>query len=417
MNAKDLDAAIADPKTYGDEAGMYALLARLRREDPVHWTQPEGYNPFWTITRHAHIMEIERQQTLFINAPRTALRTVAQEDRIRAVTGSNQVARTVIQMDQPDHRAFRALTQAWFMPTRLKVLNERMVELASQFVDRLRDLDGRCDFVKDIAVWYPLRAIMLILGVPEEDEAFMLKLTQQHFANTDPNIAEKHAAQPGDAARELFAYFTDLTAKRRLDPRDDIVTLLADATIAGKPIGDYERNSYYFILAVAGHDTTSASIAGTLLALMQNPDQFSRLRADRSLMAAAMDEGVRWTSPVKHFFRTATVDYELAGRTIRAGESLLLSYPAANRDEQVFKDPDSFRIDRKPNPHLAFGFGPHLCLGQHFAKLEMRTLFDALLDRVDEFELAGEPKLLEVNFVGGLKELPIAYRMRDLQPA
>ena len=415
MDIKALDAAIADPKTYGDEAGHHRLMAYLRKEDPVHWTQPEGYTPFWTLTKHAHIAEVERQQSRFINAPRTALRTIAEEDRIRAVTGSNQVARTLIQMDQPDHRFYRTLTQAWFMPSQLKLLQDRMNKLAAQFVDRLDGLGGECDFVQDIALWYPLRAIMLILGVPQEDEALMLKLTQQHFANTDPSVKSKHAASAGDAARELFAYFTDLTEQRRRDPKDDLVSLLADAKIKGKPIGDYERNSYYFLLAIAGHDTTSASIAGTLLALIQHPEQLERLRNEPALIPTAIDEGIRWVSPVKHFFRTATEDYELGGKSIRTGDSLMLCYPSANRDEDVFKDPYEFKVDRKPNNHLAFGFGAHLCLGQHFAKLETQTLLTEMLRRVDTIELAGEPRLLEVNFVGGLKELPIRYRMKELE--
>jgi cytochrome P450 len=359
-------------------------------------------------------MEVEKQPSIFINAPRTALRSIEQEENIRKITGSIQVARTLIQMDQPDHRVFRGLTQAAFMPTRMKTLADSITKLADHFVDRLEHLGGKCDFVNDIALWYPLRAVMLMLGVPEEDEALMLKLTQQHFVSTDPSVQEQGKVEAGAAAKEIFSYFTALTAERRKNPKDDIVSLLADVQIDGHPISDFDRNSYFFILAVAGHDTTSASISGTLLALLKHPEAFLRLRADPRLLSSAIDEGIRWTSPVKHFFRTAVADYDLAGQTIREGQSIMLCYPSANRDEDVFENPFEFRIDRNPNPHLAFGFGPHLCLGQHLAKLELRSLFERLLPRVDDIELTGEPRWLEANFVGGLKSLPISYQVKSM---
>lgn len=412
-----MDDLIADPCTYANPELYQRVFAELRREDPVRWTQPEGYRPFWSVSTHRHITEIERQPAVFINAPRTALRTIEQEEAIRQVTGSTQAARTLIQMDAPDHRAFRALTQSWFMPPALRSLEDRLQGLAGLYLDRLEAFGGSCDFVRDIAVWYPLRAIMLILGVPEEDEPLMLKLTQQHFAGTDPTVNQGKKLDAGAAAKQLFAYFTDLTEQRRADPRDDIVSLLADAEVDGRPISDFDRNSYFFVLAIAGHDTTSASIGGLLHGLLTHPEQFERLRADRSLLDSAIDEGIRWTSPVRHFFRTATQDYQIEGQTIHAGDSLMLHYPSANRDETVFDDPTAFRIDRSPNRHLAFGFGVHQCLGQHLAKMEMRALFSELLDRVDDITLAGDAQWMEANFVGGLKSMPIRFSMRAPQPA
>ena len=417
MSRDTLADRIAAPETYGDADRYHSLLTKLRDEAPVFWAEPEGYRPFWAITRHADIMEIEKQPDVFVNAPRTALRSHEQEKAIKAVTGSYQAARTLIQMDQPQHRKFRALTQSWFMPKHLKTLDASMEALASEFCDRMEKLGGRCDFVNDIALWYPLRAVMTILGVPEEDEALMLRLTQQHFANTDPTIKRDIGGDAGTAVSQLFSYFDRLTEQRRADPRNDIVSLLMDAAVDGKPISALDRNSYFFIMAVAGHDTTSSSISGLLLALVQHPDQLARLRSDRSLLGTAIDEGIRWTSPVRHFFRTATQDYVLRGETIRAGDSLMMCYPSANRDEDVFDDPFAFRIDRKPNPHVAFGFGPHLCLGQHLAKMEMRAFFNHLLDRIEDVEVDGEPELLHANFVGGLKTLPIRYGVRRLEAA
>lgn len=417
MDSTALADAIAAPETYGDETRYHDLFTTLRRDHPVFWAEPEGYRPFWAISRHADIMEIERQADVFASAPRTALRSHEQEEAIKAVTGSYQAARTLIQMDDPQHRKFRALTQKWFLPKQLREMEESMAELATLFCDRMEGFGGQCDFVNDVALWYPLRAIMTILGVPEEDEALMLRLTQQHFANTDPKVRSETGGDAGSAVGQLFTYFNALTEKRRQDPRNDIVSLLSDATVDGEAISDLDRNSYYFIMAIAGHDTTSSSISGFLLALLQHPDQFERLRREPELLPSAIDEGIRWTSPVKHFFRTATRDYELRGQTIREGDSIMLCYPSANRDEAVFEAPFEFRIDRKPNPHLAFGFGPHLCLGQHLAKLEMRAFFTEFLRRIADIELAGSPDWLEANFVGGLKALPIRYRVRSLEVA
>ena len=406
-----LDDALANPGTYADDGAYHAILTRLRTEDPVHWTKPRGYRPFWTVTRHADVMEIEKQSDLFINAPRTALRSTAQEDAIRRFSGSAQPIRSLIQMDAAEHRLFRGLTQAWFMPKQLKALEASITALAGEFVEQLRRHGGECDFMSDVAVWYPLRVIMLILGVPEEDAGLMLRLTQQHFANTDPSVRAAGEVEAGAAVKELFAYFNALTAERRKNPKNDAISLLADARVDGEPIADFDRNSYFFLLAVAGHDTTSSSIGGTLHALIEHPDQRAVLGENPAALPKAIDEGIRWTSPVRHFFRTAQEDYVLRGVEVRRGDSLMLSYPSANRDEDVFKDPFDFRIDRERNPYLSFGYGPHLCLGQHMAKLEMRALFSRMLPAISSLELSGQPCWLQSNFVGGLKSLPIRYSL------
>lgn len=411
MRAHEIDAAIANPATYADEAGYHALYTHLRAASPVHWTEPDGYDPFWTISKYKDIQAIEKQADLFLSAPRTALRTVAQEENIKKITGSRQFARTIIQMEGAEHRAHRLLTQAWFAPVKLKTMEDRLAHLARKHVDEMEKMGGACDFVRDVAVWYPLQAVTMILGAPVEDTPFILKMTQQHFGSDDPDLKREGASESSGAVRDLFDYFNKMTAERRKNPKDDIFTLLADAKIDGKPISDYDRNSYYFILAIAGHDTTSSSISGTLLALLRHPEQFAKLRANLSLLGTAMDEGIRWVSPVKHFFRTAAEDTVVRGQKISEGDSLLLSYPSGNRDEEIFDTPFEFLVDRNPNRHLAFGYGVHLCLGQHFAKMEMRTLFTELLSRIHDVSLAGQPEWIQANFVGGLKSLPISYRI------
>jgi cytochrome P450 len=410
MRTQELDAAIANPATYADEAGYHALFAHLRAKSPVHWTEPDGYDPFWTITKYNDIQEVERQPETFISAPRTALRTIAQEDAIRKITGSRQLAQTIIQMDGPEHRAHRLLTQAWFAPSKLKTLEEQVSRLARQHVDEMENKGGSCDFVRDVAVWFPLQAVTMVLGAPIEDTPFILKMTQQHFGSDDPDLKRQGATSSAGAVKDLFDYFNKMTEERRKNPKEDLFTLLADAKIDGKPISDLARNSYYFIMAIAGHDTTSSSISGTLLALLQHPEQFAKVRANQALLPPMVDEGIRWVSPVKHFFRTAAKDAIVRGQKVREGNSLLLSYPSGNRDEEIYDAPFEFRVDRIPNRHLAFGYGVHLCLGQHFAKMEMRLLFAELLKRLRDVDLAGQPEWMHANFVGGLKSLPISYR-------
>lgn len=416
MSGRTIDNAIFDPKTYANEEAYHTLFTKLRRESPVRWTEPEGVRPFWTIAKHADILEVEKQNDRFLNDPRLTMATIEAEEQVKQFTGgSHHLLRSLVDMDNPDHRAYRGLTQAWFMPSNLKTLEARVDALAREYVDRMEKLGGECDFVTDVAVWYPLRVIMTVLGVPPGDEAFMLKLTQEIFGASDPDMQRGgDVTALNNTITDFFNYFTAMTANRRKNPKDDVATVIANATIDGKPIGELEAMSYYIIVATAGHDTTSSTTAGGLLALLQNPDEFAKLRANPGLLPSAIDEMIRWVTPVKHFFRTAAEDYELRGQKIKAGDNLLMCYWSGNRDEDVFEDPFSFRIERTPNKHVAFGYGAHVCLGQHLAKMEIRALYRELLNRLDHVELAGAPAWVEANFVSGLKRLPIRYRMRPL---
>ncbi|MEN3975542.1 cytochrome P450 [Emcibacter sp. SYSU 3D8] len=406
--------AIADPSIWADERGLLALLDDMRRNAPVAWVEPPGFRPFWAISRHADIMELERQSDRFLNGPRAVLQSIDQEEAVRAFTGgSDQLLRTLIHMDNPDHRIFRAMTQEWFQPRSLGKLQQRITELAKRTVDRMAQ-SKYCDFVADVAVWYPLQVIMMILGAPESDEPLLLKLTQELFGPQDPDMQRQEADAPDmGTVQQFFAYFSAMTDARRANPRDDVATVIANATIDGRPIGHLEAMSYYIIIATAGHDTTSSATSGGLLALMRNPWQLARLRDDPALIPSAVDEMFRWTTPVKHFMRTATEDYTLRGQNIRKGDALMLLYHAANRDEEVFEAPNEFRVDRSPNRHIAFGYGPHLCLGQYLAKMEMRALFTELVPRLEHVELDGYPAWVQSSFVSGLKRLPIRYVLTD----
>ncbi|MEH3038405.1 MAG: cytochrome P450 [Sphingomonas adhaesiva] len=404
----NIDEVIVDPKTYGDEHSYHRAFSWLRENDPVHWTAPDRYRPFWAVTRHADIMAVEIDAKRFLNDPRQFLVTAADEDLLFEQTGSRKFADNLVAMDDPKHRAYRALTSAWFGAKSLKSLEDEIAALARETVDRMIDMGGACDFAADVTAWFPLRTIMIVLGVPREDEPLMLQLSQKLFGAVG---GVEGMAGMVDAFNAFNAYFTGITADRRASPRNDVATILATATIDGAPIGEAERNAYYLIVAAAGHDTTSSSISGGLLALIQNPAEMAKLRADPSLIGKAVDEFIRWTTPVKHFFRTAVSDCEVGGQRVRAGDNLMMCYPSANRDAAVFDRPFEFRVDRPDaRKHLAFGYGPHTCLGNALAKLEIRILFAEMLARIDDFQLAGEPKWVEASFVSGLTSLPIRYR-------
>ena len=405
------DNAIADHRTYGSVDLQHRLFGRLRREDPVHWTQPDGYRPFWTITKYADIIEIERQPDRFINAPRTKLLSIEFESKVKeAMSGKPMLVRALPQMDNPDHAKYQKLTHAWFQPRHIRTLSERMAALAKDSVDRLVAMGSACDFYNDIAIYYPLRVLMTILGLPRSDEERLLKITQAYFGGGDPEMQK--GSDLIDATIAYVDYFKDVAQERRRNPKDDVATVIATSEIDGRPIEDFEAYSYYIALASAGHDTTSATIAGGLLALIENPDCMARLQRQPDLLPDAAEEMVRWVSPVKHFFRTAAADYELRGKKIRAGDSLLISYPSGNRDEEAFDRPFEFIPDRSPNRHLGYGFGIHACIGRHLAKAEVVAFFRELLSRVERIELAGEPAWTETSFLGGVKRLPVRYSAR-----
>jgi len=398
-----------DPAAYADEPRFEAATALLRREDPVHLVEGEGFNPFWAITKHADVLDIEAKNHLFLNNPRPVLGTAADDAR-RAEQGD--MLRTLIHVDDPEHRQLRGVTAEWFLPKNLAKLEGQLAALAKRYVDRMVELGGECDFAKDITMQMPLNVILAIMGLPETDYPRMLKLTQELFGAADEDLRRGDSAEDLIAVvQDFFVYFTQLTEDRRAHPTDDLVSVVANATIDGEPLTMMQTISYYVIAATAGHDTTASAMAGGLHALIEHPDQLARLRDDPALVATAADEMIRWVTPVKHFMRTATADHQLRGRTIRAGESVLLSYPSANRDEEVFDDPFRFDVGRSPNKHLSFGFGVHYCLGAMLARMELKALYTELVPRLRSVELAGDPKLMKTIFVGGLKSLPIRYEV------
>ena len=255
---------------------------------------------------------------------------------------------------------------------------------------------------------------MSILGVPKKDETRMLRLTQELFGGGDEDMIRdvEESSPQSNTITDFFEYFNNLTEERRKNPTNDVASVIANATINNEPLGHLEAMSYYTIIATAGHDTTSSSTAGGILAMIQNPDQFLKLKKNPSLMPSAVEETIRWVTPVKNFFRTATKDYVIKDQKIKKNDSILLCYLSGNRDEDVFDDPFSFKVDRTPNRHLAFGHGAHLCLGKYLAKIEMEIFYEELFKKINKIELNGEPQWVKASFVSGLKSLPIKYTLQ-----
>jgi cytochrome P450 len=415
----DVVATLVDPRAYADDR-IHDTYRWLRTNNPLGIARHDETDPFWVVTRHADILNVSRQNDLFHNADRpTVLTTRALEQRARQLTGTPNLVRSLVQMDAPDHPKYRALTQGWFMPANLTKFEARVRAIAKASVEKMLASGGRCDFVTDVALGYPLHVIMEILGVPESDEPRMLKLTQELFGPQDPDVARVREALTTEqigavitaVIADFGAYFAGITADRRANPRDDLATVIANAKVNGDELPPHDITSYYMIVATAGHDTTSSSTAGAIWALAENPAEFAKVKENPELIPGLVDEAIRWMTPVKHFMRTATADTELGGRRISKGDWLMLCYASGNRDESVFEDPYVFRSDRKPNRYLSFGYGAHLCLGQYLAKMEMRILFEELLPHLKSVALDGEPKMTQAMFVNGPKKLPIRFEV------
>ena len=397
---------------YQDLDRWHAAAEQLRRAETLPRVDEAGWQPFWAVTRHSEVAEIERQNVLF---PNTETSVLLPEAALAQQKKSGVQIKSLVHMDDPEHAKYRKLTNEWFKPSNLRKLFEaRVGELAKRYVDRMAAFGNECDFARDVALYYPLHVIMSILGVPEEDEPRMLRLTQQLFGNEDPEFAgEDRNAALLAAALDFKQYFDRMTDDRRTHPREDIATVLSTAQIDGAPMPEIERLGYYMIVATAGHDTTSATLASGVEALMNNPDQLRALQQDPSLLDNAVEEMIRWGTPVRHFLRQATEDYTLRGAKIAAGDWLMLVYLSANRDDAVFADPYRFDVRRKnANEHIAFGTGVHFCLGAHLARMELKAFIRELLSRLESIEPNGPSEHMIANFVGGLKRLPVRYRLR-----
>jgi cytochrome P450 len=408
---------LIDPGPYGESEQPHALWTRLRRESPVHPCHPAGYEPFWAITKHADICEISKQPDLYSSAPGIVV-TTEEQTRMRESGEGLGAMRVIIEMDPPEHRDFRKVSSAWFTPRAVKHLDEAIERSARHLVDQLADRasggEGECDFATEIAAMHPLRILSTILGVPREQEPDILRLTNQLFGADDPDL-QREGEDRNEAIKqlglELYQLFAAIVEDRRAKPRDDLASVLANGKVDGELMGPMETFGYYLITFTAGHDTTKNSLVGGMRALVQNPEQWAKMKRRPELIPGAVEEIVRWTTPVNYMKRTATRDTRLRGQSIREGDAVMLCYASANRDEEVFDDPFGFRIDRDPNRHLGFGIGEHFCLGANLARRSQAALFRELTSRLESAELAGDPVPIRSSFVVGLKHLPLRYRI------
>jgi cholest-4-en-3-one 26-monooxygenase len=407
MHAVDL----ADSATY--ERGIpHEYFAWLREHEPVHWQPPGpvrgiGDTPlqqeqrgFWVVSRHRDVIEVSLDQERFSSERGTTLIQDLDEERLA------QLRLWMINQDAPRHTRLRKLVNKGFTQRRIRQMEAHIRDLASEIVDGVAR-KGECDFVAAIASELPLLVIAELLGCPAEDRARLLHLSNRMIGFEDPDFDDGDAAT--DAMLELLEYATRLGALRRADPRDDLTSVLVHAELDGERLDELGFSMFVILLVLAGNETTRNAISGGMLALSEHPEQREKLLRDPSLLETASEEILRWVSPVITMRRTATRDTRLAGQAIRENDKIVLFYPSANRDPEVFEQPDRFDVARRPNPHLAFGWGPHFCLGASLARAEIRCVFSELLSRLPDIEVCGPVRRLRSSTVSSIKSMPVRF--------
>ncbi len=417
---------IIGPSHYAEHGYPHAEWRLLRCEAPIFYWDRGVKNPFYAVTKYEDLVWISKQPKRFRNGPRLAVLVGTDPDQTGGLPpeaaqeggvepGQSPLVRQLLNMDPPEHAKSRKIASAWFTPRAIERRRPEVEQITRELLDDLARGDGEADFVDKVTAPLTLSVLADMLGVPREDWRLMFRWTNQVAGSADPEYRKPGETQFDTVRRareSLFQYFAKLVQQRLSDPRDDMVTVIAKGRVDGAPLPPLELLSYYFLLVVAGNETTRNAASGGLLELIRNPGELEKLRSDPGLVDSAVEEIVRWTSPVIQFCRTPVEDVEIRGQTIRAGEHLCLFYPSANRDEDVFDDPDTFRVDRSPNPHLGFGIGEHFCLGASLARLELRVLFRQLVERLESVELAGPVERVRSSFLGGVKRMPIRYRLR-----
>ena len=418
----ELIAPAFNPATFGKRGTVHEIFRRLRAEYPLAVAEVPGFDPHWVVTRHADLREVTRQDRIFHSSERSkTLASQLAEQLMREYTGgAPHIFKTLVHLGEPEHTAYRQVTQAQIMPQSLDALADRIRGTARQHIDRMAAMGGSCDFATEVAFLYPLQVILDIIGVPREDHEKMLRLTQWLFTYADPDLCRPGAniTDPAEIIktwdivyREFKDYYDGVIRDRRACPRNDVASLIANGKVNGCPMDERAMISYYVIASTAGHDTTSATTATAMWVLAEQPQLLAKLKASPELIAGFVEESIRWATPVQQFVRSAAEDYELRGQQIRKGDLLYLSYVSANRDEEVFEDPYEFRPERSPNRHIGFGYGGHVCLGQHLARREMRAFWEELIPRLESVEMADEGRMAESEFVCGPKSVPIRFRM------
>ena len=406
MNVSIDPLDLVDPSRFARHGYPHDLWRTLRAEAPVVFLEPEGYVSFWAVTKHADITDIASQPERFSNAHGLIL------GHPGAPAPPSEM---VVMLDPPRHGPLRRVAMPRFTPRAIRSRHDEIDRIAVQVLDDLAGLgDEEFDFVERVAAPLPIGVISWILGVPGDDWKLLFQWTNEVIGKDDPEF-RRPGETPGQTIRrargELHAYLEGLIAKRRLEPGDDIISHLIAAEIDGQPLTHVQLLNYAELMVEAGNETTRNAISGGLLAFSEHPDQWERLKGEPELLPTAVEEILRWVSPIIHFVRTATEDCEIRGEKIAAGDKVALFFASANRDEDVFDEPFEFRIDRQPNRHLAFGSGPHFCMGANLARVELETLFRHLLTRLEWFEVTAPVERLNSAVNGGIKHLSLRCRL------
>jgi len=392
------DVNLADLDNFVEQV-PHDMFDALRQDAPVYFHPEPNGTGFWCIVRYPDLQRVSHDWPDYSSEWGITLYDVDAEQL-------DQQRMMMLMMDPPRHTKLRLLVNKGFTPRMVERLHERIRGIAADIVDRVV-ARGSCDFVVDVAAELPLQVIAEMMGVPQEDRHKVFEWSNRMIGSEDP----EYAVAPEDAMNagvEMFSYANDLAAHKRANPSDDIVSTLLGAEVEGERLTDLEFDMFFELLAVAGNETTRNLISHGMLALLENPDQLDLLLADPSLLPSAVDEMLRYASPVMYMRRTAQSDLELHGETIKQGDKVALWYIAANHDPAVFEDPHRFDIRRTPNEFLAFGGGgPHFCLGSHLAKLEITVMFEEILARIPRAELAGPVERLRSNFINGIKHMPL----------
>jgi cholest-4-en-3-one 26-monooxygenase len=392
---------LSDSRSY--VAGVpHAYLAHLRRHDPVHWQDEPGGPGFWAVTRYEDCVTVNRDYERFSSAARGTMPFELDEDEIA------QQGLMMLNMDPPLHTRYRRLVNKGFTPRMVRDLEESIHGAADAIIDDVIE-KGEADFVTQISAELPLQVIAELLGVPQDDRHRMFEWSNRMVGNEDPEYQDQTELAL-TSAMELYAYASELFAKKRIDPHADLMSSLTTVEVDGERLSDMELELFFLLLTVAGNETTRNLMSGAMHAFFEYPEQWQRLLDDRSLLPTAVDEMLRFVTPVMNFRRTAMVDTELSGTKIATGDKVVFFHASANRDEGVFGDPDTFDVGRDPNPHIAFGGGgPHFCLGTNLARMEIRVMFEHLLDRMPDMRLDGEVQRLQSQFINGVKHIPVAF--------
>ena len=392
---------LSDSRSY--VAGVpHAWLAHLRRHDPVHWQDEPGGPGFWAITRYDDCVTVNRDYERFSSAAQGTMPFEMDPDEIA------QQGLMMLNMDPPLHTRYRRLVNKGFTPRMVRDLEESIHRATDAIIDEVIEA-GQADFVTQISAELPLQVIAELLGVPQEDRHRMFEWSNRMVGNEDPEYQDQTELAL-TSAMELYAYASELFARKRIDPHADLMSALTTVEIEGERLSDMELELFFLLLTVAGNETTRNLMSGAMHAFFQNPEQWQRLLADRSLLPSAVDEMLRFVTPVMNFRRTAMVETELSGTKIAAGDKVVFFHASANRDEDIFSNPDTFDVGRDPNPHIAFGGGgPHFCLGTNLARMEIRVMFEHLLDRMPDIRQDGEVQRLQSQFINGVKHIPVAF--------